>query len=41
MISANILFKVGPEVAIIERPLWDADLPERYFSAQDWMKNDV
>lgn len=31
--------QTGPEVAIIERPLWDADLPDRYYGPQDWYKN--
>lgn len=26
----------GPEIAIIERPLWDVDLPPRFDGGQDW-----
>jgi U3 small nucleolar RNA-associated protein 4 len=24
------------EVAIVERPIWDADLPLRYFGEREW-----
>lgn len=28
----------GMEVAIVERPLWDIDLPPRYYGDQEWDK---
>lgn len=28
--------QIGLEVAIIERPLWDVDLPPRFDGGQDW-----
>ena len=31
-------FKAGIEVALVERPLWDADLPPRYYGSQEWEK---
>jgi len=32
---------VGPEVALVERPIWEADLGPRYFGDQEWEKNGV
>jgi U3 small nucleolar RNA-associated protein 4 len=29
---------VGPEVVIVERPIWEADLGPRYFGDQEWEK---
>ena len=29
----------GPEVAIVERPIWEADLPPRYYGDQEWEKS--
>lgn len=29
---------VGIEVAIVERPMWDVDLPPRYYGDQEWEK---
>jgi U3 small nucleolar RNA-associated protein 4 len=26
----------GPEVALVERPIWEADLPPRYYGEQEW-----
>lgn len=31
----------GPEVAIVERPIWEADLGPRYVGDQEWEKPDV
>ncbi|PQE23553.1 hypothetical protein CJF31_00006188 [Rutstroemia sp. NJR-2017a BVV2] len=30
--------EAGPEVAVVERPIWDADLPARYEGEQEWEK---
>jgi U3 small nucleolar RNA-associated protein 4 len=32
---------IGPEVALVERPIWEADLGPRYFGEQEWEKNGV
>jgi len=32
---------IGPEVAIIERPIWDADLGPRYYGDQEWEKGSL
>lgn len=29
---------VGPEVTLVERPIWEADLGPRYFGEQEWEK---
>jgi U3 small nucleolar RNA-associated protein 4 len=31
----------GPEVAIVERPIWEADLPPRYYGDQEWPDQEV
>lgn len=31
----------GPEVAIVERPIWEADLPMRYEGDQEWEKKSL
>ena len=32
----------GPEVAVVERPIWEADLPPRFYGQQEWReKNSV
>jgi U3 small nucleolar RNA-associated protein 4 len=31
----------GPEVAIVERPIWEADLPPRYYGDQEWRDQDL
>jgi U3 small nucleolar RNA-associated protein 4 len=31
----------GPEVAIVERPIWEADLPPRYYGDQEWERSGV
>jgi U3 small nucleolar RNA-associated protein 4 len=28
----------GLEVALVERPIWEADLPPRYYGDQEWEK---
>ncbi|KAH8669602.1 WD40-repeat-containing domain protein [Tricladium varicosporioides] len=33
--------EAGPEVAIVERPIWEADLPPRYYGDQEWEKRGV
>lgn len=30
---------IGPEVAIVERPIWECDLPPRWYGDQEWEKN--
>ena len=30
-----------PEVAIVERPLWEADLPEKFYGNQEWENSGV
>ncbi|CAL3970064.1 unnamed protein product [Diplocarpon coronariae] len=30
----------GLEVAIVERPIWEADLPPRYYGEQEWREKD-
>jgi len=30
-----------PEVAIVERPLWEADLPEKFYGNQEWESSGV
>ena len=32
--------KGGLEVAVVERPIWEADLPPRYYGDQEWEKKD-
>lgn len=32
---------LGPEVAVVERPAWEAELPERFYGDQEWVKGDV
>jgi U3 small nucleolar RNA-associated protein 4 len=32
---------IGPEVAIVERPIWEADLGPRYFGDQEWEKGSL
>ena len=32
---------IGPEVAIIERPIWEADLGPRYYGDQEWEKGSL
>ncbi|KAL3418104.1 U3 small nucleolar RNA-associated protein [Phlyctema vagabunda] len=32
--------ETGPEVALVERPIWEADLPPRYYGDQEWAKED-
>jgi U3 small nucleolar RNA-associated protein 4 len=32
---------IGPEVAIVERPIWEADLGPRYVGDQEWEKPGV
>ncbi|RDW82501.1 hypothetical protein BP6252_03613 [Coleophoma cylindrospora] len=32
--------KLGPEVALVERPIWEADLPPRFYGDQEWEKAD-
>lgn len=31
----------GPEVAIVERPIWEADMPPRYYGDQEWRDKEV
>ena len=31
-------YKPGVEVALVERPLWDLDLPPRFYGTQEWDK---
>jgi U3 small nucleolar RNA-associated protein 4 len=31
----------GPEVALVERPIWEADLGPRYFGDQEWEKGSL
>ncbi|TVY56577.1 U3 small nucleolar RNA-associated protein 4 [Lachnellula cervina] len=33
--------EAGPEVALVERPIWEADLPPRYYGDQEWEKSGV
>ncbi|KAF4635528.1 hypothetical protein G7Y89_g2565 [Cudoniella acicularis] len=33
--------ETGPEVAIVERPIWEADLPPRYYGDQEWGNSGV
>jgi U3 small nucleolar RNA-associated protein 4 len=33
--------EAGPEVALVERPIWEADLPPRYYGNQEWEKSGV
>lgn len=32
---------VGPEVAVVERPIWDADLAHRFVGDQEWEKGAI
>jgi U3 small nucleolar RNA-associated protein 4 len=32
---------IGPEVAIVERPIWETDLGPRYIGDQEWEKPDI
>lgn len=32
---------IGPEVAIMERPIWEADLGPRYYGDQEWEKGSL
>jgi U3 small nucleolar RNA-associated protein 4 len=32
---------VGPEVALVERPIWEVDLGPRYFGDQEWEKGSL
>jgi U3 small nucleolar RNA-associated protein 4 len=29
----------GPEVALVERPIWETDLEDRYVGDQEWVKS--
>ncbi|KAE8446310.1 hypothetical protein EG329_012057 [Mollisiaceae sp. DMI_Dod_QoI] len=31
----------GPEVALVERPIWEADLPPRYYGEQEWRDREL
>ncbi|KAF8858246.1 WD40 repeat-like protein [Acephala macrosclerotiorum] len=31
----------GPEVALVERPIWEADLPPRYYGEQEWRDKEL
>ncbi|CZR56219.1 related to UTP4-U3 snoRNP protein [Phialocephala subalpina] len=31
----------GPEVALVERPIWEADLPNRYYGDQEWRDREL
>ncbi|KUJ23759.1 WD40 repeat-like protein [Mollisia scopiformis] len=31
----------GPEVALVERPIWEADLPPRYYGEQEWKDKEM
>ncbi|KAI1002337.1 hypothetical protein K3495_g5864 [Podosphaera aphanis] len=31
----------GPEVALVERPIWETDLPARYYGEQEWRNQEV
>ena len=33
--------EVGPEVALVERPIWEVELTPRYFGEQEWEKGGV
>lgn len=33
--------EAGLEVAVVERPLWEADLPPRYYGDQEWERSGV
>jgi U3 small nucleolar RNA-associated protein 4 len=32
---------VGPEVAVVERPIWEVELPPRYYGDQEWRDREV
>jgi U3 small nucleolar RNA-associated protein 4 len=32
---------VGPEVAVVERPIWEVELPPRYYGDQEWKDREV
>ena len=31
----------GPEVAIVERPIWEVDLPPRFYGDQEWKEKEI
>jgi U3 small nucleolar RNA-associated protein 4 len=39
--SANEAAGQGVEVAVVERPMWEVDLPPRYYGDQEWEKPGV
>jgi U3 small nucleolar RNA-associated protein 4 len=32
---------IGPEVAVVERPIWEVELPPRYYGDQEWRDREV